>query len=1199
MAFRFYASLKFILFFIFFIGQTFAVCLYSQVSGVVFRDLDNNGTQDAGELLEPGIVVKAYDSGGNLAAQTSTSATLDGNGDNYSFLGLTLPIQLKFELPSYLFNSRGAAGGTEIQYFTASNDNANLAVQYPNFYCQSNPDVIIPCYVSGNPEGGGTGGSSDALVRFPYTSSGTGTAPTHVSSASEIGTVWGSAYQRESKTLILAEFLKRHCGLEASGLGALYTVDLTSAPGTAASYINVENFGLDIGSSVIASRPTLPVSATSASNDAIAFDNMGKVGMGSADLSDDGSVLWFVNLYEKKIVSFQIGNPVKSAGSVMNSDFESFLIPDPGCTNGQFRPWAINFHEGKIYVGGVCSGEDNGSTSDLFAYVYKFDPSTETWEASAVASFSLDYPKGDVHSSYTSYDNWEPWVADFSDIYDAGSAGTPSAIRKIRPQAILTDIVIDKRGNMILGFSDRTGHQTGRLQYGTSGTTLYNGYVGGDILMMKSNGNGGWTLENNATFSGGPTGSGANNGQGPGGGEFFSNELYSTIHSETMQGGLFYHPGLDEIMANQMDPLDIWTGGVVRHDASNGASSNSLRYQIYDTNTSDGTFGKANGLGLLQLVCDALPLEVGNIVWEDTDGDGIQDAGESGISGLIVQLYENGTLVGSTTTDANGNYFFTSSNVNLNGASGLKYDTDYEIRIDTTQSGFTGLGLTITDGGSDDLRDSDGSASGSNAIKTFTTGMAGQNNHAFDFGFAPLPCEIAIQSATPSACDPGTNTYSLDVVVTYANQPSGNIQVNTNQGGTISVAQTSSPQTITLTGLTANGTQDINVTAEFVNEPTCMDTRFEIYDAPASCVPLPCMITVNSVVPTACDPLNDHYSLQIEIVYANPPVGDITLQTEQGASTTFTPDGTSPDLVTFSGLTADGVQDIDVSATFDNDNSCTHTASDAYDAPASCIPVCSEPSAILLEFTPSTCNGNSPNNDGRVLLDNITDSDKIGISTEGAATYDGPVYANAAPLLLDQNILENLPNSGAIYIVRFFNGADDCFVDTTLTVEPVCCPTTSNLSATICEGTSYFFDGQNLTTAGSYQDTLTNAGGCDSILILILTVQDYLSAGLAGGGSPTTLCEATSGLSSIDLYEILTGEDAGGTWTDESGSPAGANFNAAAGTLDPNGLAAGTYIFEYTQNNTPPCDPNSTQVSVIIENCCPPKVCLPVTVNRN
>ena len=52
--------------------------------------------------------------------------------------------------------------------------------------------------------------------------------------------------------------------------------------------------------------------------------------------------------------------------------------------------------------------------------------------------------------------------------------------------------------------------------------------------------------------------------------------------------------------------------------------------------------------------------EVGDRVWDDQDGDGLQDVGEPGLSGVDVELYSStGTLLDSTLTDAQGNYSFT------------------------------------------------------------------------------------------------------------------------------------------------------------------------------------------------------------------------------------------------------------------------------------------------------------------------------------------------------------------------------------------------------------------------------------------------------------------------------------------------------------------------------------------------------------
>src|SRR5690606_27074164 len=46
---------------------------------------------------------------------------------------------------------------------------------------------------------------------------------------------------------------------------------------------------------------------------------------------------------------------------------------------------------------------------------------------------------------------------------------------------------------------------------------------------------------------------------------------------------------------------------------------------------------------------------VGDLVWSDTDRDGIQDDGESGVAGVTVELLDaDGNVVDTTTTTAEG-----------------------------------------------------------------------------------------------------------------------------------------------------------------------------------------------------------------------------------------------------------------------------------------------------------------------------------------------------------------------------------------------------------------------------------------------------------------------------------------------------------------------------------------------------------------
>lgn len=94
-------------------------------------------------------------------------------------------------------------------------------------------------------------------------------------------------------------------------------------------------------------------------------------------------------------------------------------------------------------------------------------------------------------------------------------------------------------------------------------------------------------------------------------------------------------------------------------------------------------------------------------------------------------------------------------------------------------------------------------------------------------------CNIsAITAGTQTACVPATNTYTQEVTVTYSDAPAtGTLDINGQ-----SFAITTSPQTVVLVGLTADGTHDIDVVASFSDEPTCTFTEADLFDAPASCV---------------------------------------------------------------------------------------------------------------------------------------------------------------------------------------------------------------------------------------------------------------------------------------------------------------------------------------------------------------------------
>lgn len=94
---------------------------------------------------------------------------------------------------------------------------------------------------------------------------------------------------------------------------------------------------------------------------------------------------------------------------------------------------------------------------------------------------------------------------------------------------------------------------------------------------------------------------------------------------------------------------------------------------------------------------------------------------------------------------------------------------------------------------------------------------------------------VMTATATPSACDPGTNLYTVSGTIMFINPPTtGYLSVTSSCGGAQNIpAPFTGSTTYTLAGMNSDGT-NCTVVCYFSDLPTCYYTA--MYTAPATCM---------------------------------------------------------------------------------------------------------------------------------------------------------------------------------------------------------------------------------------------------------------------------------------------------------------------------------------------------------------------------
>lgn len=826
---------------------------YADISGTVFLDYNLNGQLDStskirnlADTLDISMAVDNGIAGAQVKAECVTASgisvfgpvTTDASGQfTLATTGAVAGagnclLQLASLPTGYSVGSQGVSSGANVltQFISPSTTAANFAVKETTSYCQNNPELATSRYAAGQQIANSPyGGNSDVpnLLAFPYNSGVAGaqgakpagyntpdeTAQIQLALAKEVGSVFGLGWHPASKSLFSAAYMKPWTGFGPSGTGGIYRTDISdpahpvtnlyadlnqifpATPATAGvdPYLTGAFSASNPGYAQIADGSVggQPKGSYVASGDATRDNQdgqiaaaIGKAAFGDLDVSADGQSLFTVNMADRQLYVLPVQASALTAADASKIarypiPFEADCVAD-GVSTFDKQAFGLGEYQEGLYIATRCDTSPMG-WGDFRFVIYRFDLQTKSFAAVPSLNYKVS---GDIYMNYY---------------------GVPS------------DIVFDQQGDMVLAFRN-LGFET------MTGSNTPYGAVRHACVQDAATHT--WAMESNGSC-GGVTTAGAGSGQGPNGGDFFFQEWPSDqgagFHVASY-GGAAHIPGFLESAHTVADPFPYYGAGVSWVDLGLGdpatAGQRKRAYELYNGTGGIGAYadnrpisGKNAAIGDLEVLCDPASIEIGNRVWQDTNSNGIQDAGELPLAGVQVELFAQGVDVNNAIplatalTDADGYYVFSSdprgypttgnsAPNDIAGANGgfdaadlqggrastshrkfgitsLLPNKHYQVVIRNVdgvnkQAALAALMLTTTIQGTDQERDSDGGLVGVNAVSDVSTLEAGYHYHAVDFGFKSVATPTTDLSLTKAVDNPNpkrgaTVVYTLTV----------------------------------------------------------------------------------------------------------------------------------------------------------------------------------------------------------------------------------------------------------------------------------------------------------------------------------------------------------------------------------------------------------------------------------------------------
>jgi hypothetical protein len=718
----------------------------------VIRDMGANGTWDPViDLTLAGVQVTITDESG-----ASVKLTTDADGEVTLPAGDTRLAGGKYRVDvanpdsSYYAPAFASAGdpattpsATDLspnEEFVDVSNGASVTVTtgfwHAHDYCQSNPKVANACqpgmFNAGDPNNVTTS-ARDTLFLTDYNDSDyESIAKSAADPATGVGTgsVFGVAYNRLTKQIFSAAYAKRNVAYGDAGPGGVYITDPTT------KVTKVFTVVPDAGTTAHETTTT----ANGGHEDLDFRKVVGKESLGAIVMSDDDKSLFVMNLNDKTVYDYDAtGDSATSATSTI--DVSTSPCP-AGTTANDWRPSGLGENDGTLYVGGVCTGEDeatdmtNNRPATMRAIVLAYDESTGASKGVVLDQPLSTYLRAQAGASFscaTGVSNaYSPWLAWNDDMWCSGAGQNAPA------QPMLSKILVEANGDLDLDFRDRDADQNGVNLYamtvGNPNPTRQQVITAGaldracldtttDMYVMDVNG-----------------GCGITSPDANGVGVPFYNQQGATPHGNPVFAGMTRSRAEQGLISDQMD-----AGGPVNQNGltvfSNETGADLASQTVVQANgpTMNG-FVKGAGLADMDVLCNLAPIQIGNRVWYNDAGDGTQNAAEKPVAGATVNLYDkSGNLVASTKTNDQGEYYFDSLTT-----TGLDYNTDYVVKMDNPDDYKAGgpldsakWGVTKL-GSGDDGNKATAGADGYPQIP-LTTGNPGADVQTYDFGFTPKP----------------------------------------------------------------------------------------------------------------------------------------------------------------------------------------------------------------------------------------------------------------------------------------------------------------------------------------------------------------------------------------------------------------------------------------------------------------------------